>query len=238
MPENWKKDFMALVKNVASLSHGEIVVQQDKMEDDLSTIYITLMPKDGPYKHGHFEFEITDYSSYPDGCPNVQSETKIYHPNIEDGAVCFSMFDDWSSSYDLIDLAMGLLYLLKNPEVSDPLNSEFEGWESEEEFLEKVKKTLKGQVLGYTRNWHSIEGEDSEDESTDTEQDTNDTEDTPLTDPPQLDKIISLPPDSPLLSLAAASNLPVSPSSALTLYTTFAIGAALVFTIVIYKMIK
>ena len=231
---------MALIKNVSSLSHGEIVVQQDKMEDDLSTIYITLMPKDGPYKHGHFEFEIADYSSYPDGCPNVQSETKIYHPNIEDGAVCFSMFDDWSPSYDLIDLSMGLLYLLKNPEISDPLNSEFDGCESQEEYLERVRKTLKGQVQEYPKNWHPIEGEDSGDELTDTEEDKNDKEDTPLPETPQPDKITTLPSvDSPLVPAGAASPThPLYPASSVTLYTTFAIGAAVIFTIVVYKMVK
>ena len=227
---------MALIKNVSSLSQGEIVIQQDKMEDDLTTIYIILMPKDGPYKHGHFEFEITDYSNYPDGCPNVQSETKIYHPNIEDGAVCFSMFDDWSSSYDLTDLAMGLLYLLKNPEISDPLNSEFEGCESQEEYLERVKKTLKGQVLEYTRNWHPIEGESSGDESSDTEQDTNDKEDTPVPDTPKITSLLSV--DSPPIPAAPTPTLPPYSASALTLYTTFAIGAVIVFTLVVYKMVK
>ncbi|KAI6649368.1 NEDD8-conjugating enzyme ubc12 [Oopsacas minuta] len=236
---SWNRDFLALVKNVSSLSHGEIVVQHDKMEDDINTIYILLKPKDGPFKHGHFEFEISDYSSYPDGCPNVESQTKIYHPNIEDGAVCFSMFDDWSSSYDLTDLAMGLLFLLKNPEISDPLNSEFEGWETEDTFRENVRKSLKGQYGEYPKNWHCLEGEDidSGDESSDNEHNDTADKDPPSPDPPQPDKT----PVTIETTIADPIPTPESiqqPYSKLTINTTFAIGAALIFTIVIYKMVK
>ena len=238
MPENWNRDFIALVKNVSSLSHGEIIVEQDKMGDDLSIIFVLLKPKDGPFKHGHFQFEISDYSSYPTGCPNVESQTKIYHPNIEDGSVCFSMFDDWDASYDLTDLAMGLLYLLKNPEISDPLNSEFEGWETEESFQENVRKTLKGQNPDYPRNWHPFDGEESGDESSgDEPEDKDDKDDTPTQDPPQPDKT-PVPIDTPPVFPTTTPDQYIQPYSKLAINATYVMGAVLIVSVIAYKMMK
>ena len=52
--------------------------------------------------------------------------------------VCLSMLDEWTGDMDLEDIVMGLLFLMQNPQIDDPLNGNFRGDEKYPDFVRKV----------------------------------------------------------------------------------------------------
>ena len=85
------------------------------------------------------------------GVPTVTCLTNIYHPNIDPTEtwvnVCMNIFDDWPPCYGLQDCIQGLLFLLHNPNLSDPLSPYFDGSLDEEEFARNVRKSLLGEEV-------------------------------------------------------------------------------------------
>lgn len=66
--------------------------------DDLTNLRITLTPPENtPYEDGVFFLKVTIPPQYPSSPPNIQFETKIYHPNItEEGQICLGQLKaDW-----------------------------------------------------------------------------------------------------------------------------------------------
>lgn len=55
--------------------------------------------------------------------------------------VCLSMLDEWTGDMDLEDIVMGLLFLMQNPQIDDPLNGNFRGDEKYPDFVRKVHFT-------------------------------------------------------------------------------------------------
>lgn len=92
--------------------------------NDFTDLRVTLTPPDNtPYEDGIFFLTVTIPSRYPSSPPNIEFETKIYHPNItKDGKICFGDFkNEWKSTYTLKDAIDFVYYLLKNPDWDDPL---------------------------------------------------------------------------------------------------------------------
>ena len=77
--------------------------------------------------------------------------TNIYHPNIDptdcDDNVCLNIFNEWLPCYGLQDCIQGLLFLLHNPNLTDPLSPYFDAFYDEEEFAKNVRKSLMGEVV-------------------------------------------------------------------------------------------
>lgn len=149
------KHYYQLAKNIASLSHDQAKVEETEEDsrDSLDTIRVSITPDSGPYRGGKFVFELDTSDGYPTCPPRVYAITRMYHPNVElagpedeeDGAVCLNLLDDlWTSSMTLEDVVQGLLFLMHNPNLDDPLSSIFIGTEKEEEFLRMVRFSLRG----------------------------------------------------------------------------------------------
>jgi len=145
----YQRDLKKLILSLDSLTNGQASVTVD--EENVCKFTLTIVPNDGLYRNGKFDFEISfdDPSSYPEQLPLVMCRTPIYHPNIDndydDTNVCLSLFDEWDSN-SLADIVQGLLFLFYNPNLEDPLSSLFDGSEAEDEFAENVRLSLMGEL--------------------------------------------------------------------------------------------
>ena len=148
------KHYRDLARTIGSFSNDQACLKElaDDQDLDLETVFVTVSPKDGPYRGGKFDFEFDLSEGYPTCPPIVHCQTHIYHPNIDfcddQGDVCLNLLDElWTPDMSLEDVVQGVLFLLYNPNVEDPLNSMFTGSESEEEFLENVRASLRGEEV-------------------------------------------------------------------------------------------
>jgi len=77
--------------------------------------------------------------------------TNIYHPNIDPTEhyenVCLNILNDWPPSYGLQDCIQGILFLLYNPNLADPLSPYFDDFYDEEEFAKNVRMSLRGESV-------------------------------------------------------------------------------------------
>lgn len=138
------KDFHKLMKSIASFSNNQANVAH--YEENLDAIRVEIVPNDGLYYGGKFEFEIKAID-YPKAAPNVSCITQIYHPNIDDqGEICLNLFSEWAETNTLEDCVQGLLFLLYNPNLEDPLNPLFDPeYDTDfEVFAENVRLSLLG----------------------------------------------------------------------------------------------
>lgn len=158
----YQRDLKKLIVSLDSLTNGQASVKVD--DENVCKFTLTIVPNDGPYRNGKFDFEISfdDPSSYPADLPEVLCTTPIYHPNIDNDQndangtnVCLSLFDEWDSN-SLADVVQGLLFLFYNPNIEDPLSSLFDGSETQDEFTERVRMSLMGELeidgVVFTRN--------------------------------------------------------------------------------------
>ena len=183
----YQRDLKRLIVSLDSLTNGQASVTVD--EENVCKFTLTVIPNDGLYHNGKFDFEISfdDPSSYPADVPLVICTTPIYHPNIDNDEyestnVCVSLFDDWDSN-SLADIVQGLLFLFYNPNLEDPLSSLFDGSESQDEFAERVKMSLTGELevdgVTFARNQVTDESTPPADNNTvNTPVDTSDTQET------------------------------------------------------------
>lgn len=172
------KHYRDLARNIESFSDGQAKLKERNGDDDcsLDVISVTLAPKTGLYRGGKFDFELDVSTEYPACPPVVHCMTQIYHPNIdfsdESGEVCLNLLDElWTSNMTLEDVIQGLLFLLQNPNIEDPLNCMFTGSEDEEEFQQNVRKSLRGEEVDgvpFERNL-SASYEDSDDKGDENE---------------------------------------------------------------------
>ena len=141
------KDFHKLMKNIASFSNNQANVAQ--FEEALDEFKVEITPNDGLYSGGKFEFEIR-VTDYPQKAPTVTCGTQIYHPNIdENGEICLNLFSEWAETNTLEDCIQGLLFLLYNPNLEDPLSPWFDPeFDTDLElFAENVRLSLEGGVV-------------------------------------------------------------------------------------------
>ncbi|XP_038045822.1 NEDD8-conjugating enzyme ubc12-like [Patiria miniata] len=146
------KDFHRLMKNIAGMSGGQARLVEWDETDLKKGISVSVIPDSGLYKDGEFIFSILCGSRYPQQAPEVCCKTYVYHPNIENdeqGSICLSMLDDehWSRSMTLEDVVQGILFLMHNPNLEDPLNTVFNPCMDEEEFADNVRLSLEGGIL-------------------------------------------------------------------------------------------
>merc|ERR1712146_96926 len=93
---------------------------------------------------------------YPYKPPKVTCETKILHPNIEldSGKVCLNLLrEDWRPVLTLTDVFQSLLFLMYEPNPTDPLNKEAARLfhDDKEQFERKVAQSLKGGIVDGVR---------------------------------------------------------------------------------------
>ena len=155
------KHYRLLARNIAIISDGQARLNTDGekayYQDSLTSVSVTLSPLSGPYRGGEFDFEIDISTGYPTYPPVVRCQTNIYHPNINsygyeagdgEGEVCLNLLDQlWDADMSLEDVVQGLLFLLHQPNLEDPINSMFGGAEDEEEFVNNVRRSLRGEEV-------------------------------------------------------------------------------------------
>ena len=173
------KHYRDLARSIGSFSNGQACLKDlaDGEDLDLETVCVTVSPNDGPYRGGKFDFEFDLSDGYPTSPPAVHCQTQIYHPNIDwcddQGEVCLNLLDElWTQDMTLEDVVQGILFLLYNPNIEDPLSSMFTGAECEEEFLDNVRMSLRGEEVDgveFSRNLpDGYESDSTADEDTET----------------------------------------------------------------------
>lgn len=155
------KDFHKLMKNIASFSNNQANVAH--YEETLDEFKVEITPNDGLYSGGKFEFEVK-VQDYPQKAPAVTCNTQIYHPNIdENGEICLNLFSEWAETNTLEDCIQGLLFLLYNPNLDDPLSPWFDPeFDTDlEVFAENVRISLEGGVVEGNQFERNLVVEDS-----------------------------------------------------------------------------
>ena len=98
---------------------------------------------------------------FPELAPEIQCLTDIYHPNIEiqanGGDVCISLVDDWTPSNTIEDIIMGLLFLLYNPNISDPLSGMIPRDMPQEDFKNNQVKIMQGEKVNELFEGYNLE---------------------------------------------------------------------------------
>lgn len=94
--------------------------------NDLFYFLVTLIPDEGLYKKGIFQFSFKIPGDYPHEPPKSKCLNKIYHPNIDlEGNVCLNILrEDWKPVLSLVSVLMGLQHLFLEPNAEDPLNKD------------------------------------------------------------------------------------------------------------------
>lgn len=102
--------------------------------------------------------------------PIVTCLTDIYHPNIDTSSdsgygdssnVCLNMLDIHSQYFGLDGVVLGLIFLLKNPNLEDPLSPYFEGYDDIDDYSRNVEKYLKGEAVDgklFVTNFRVVDG--------------------------------------------------------------------------------
>lgn len=139
--------FSNLVRSIENVSDGQATIIFN--DENISEFCVNIQPKDGPYAGGKLSFNFKLPITYPSTAPKIVCTTKVYHPNIDDeGDICLSVINDWSGSKnDLIDCIQGLLFILYNPNLDDPLSPYFAPGEDLKTFLQNVRASLNGEEV-------------------------------------------------------------------------------------------
>lgn len=143
-----KRHLKELIQYVDLVSDNQGKVSIDD-EQDYRFFSLTITPKEGPYRNAGIDFGFKLKTSYPNTAPKIKCLNTIYHPNIDDeGDICLSILNEWCpETHDLLDCLQGLLFILYNPNLEDPLSPFFAPDENEAEFLDTVRMTLAGGVF-------------------------------------------------------------------------------------------
>lgn len=103
----------------------------------------------------------------------VWCNTDVYHPNIdstedwygeESTNVCLNLLENgvWNKSYGLEGAVLGLLFLMHNPNLTDPLSPYFDGVDDWTLFEENVRKYMAGEefddISFDTRDFRVVDG--------------------------------------------------------------------------------
>jgi len=149
------KELHHLYGEIKDLTEGQCRMSDLDFDEEITTpdirFIVSVIPDSGPYKSGKFDFLVKVPPRYPISAPSIKCVTHIYHPNIDDcGEICLSLFDDWCADFNCImHCVYGLLYLLKNPNLEDPLSPYFcpEDAEDMDTFYKNVRTSLEGGVV-------------------------------------------------------------------------------------------
>uniref|UniRef100_A0A7S3FGQ9 UBC core domain-containing protein n=1 Tax=Prasinoderma singulare TaxID=676789 RepID=A0A7S3FGQ9_9VIRI len=168
--EKQKKEAEAAKEGVKKQTAGELRVQKDMTELNLSSttsiafpkgpdhlldFEVTLMPNEGYHAGGEFVFSFAIAPVYPHEAPKVKCLTKCYHPNIDlDGNVCLNILrEDWKPVLSINSIVYGLQHLFLDPNPDDPLNQEAAKVlrEDPRQFAANVRRSMMG---GYVCGTH------------------------------------------------------------------------------------
>eukprot|EP01024_Parvocaulis_polyphysoides_P053081 TRINITY_DN5275_c0_g1_i2.p4 TRINITY_DN5275_c0_g1~~TRINITY_DN5275_c0_g1_i2.p4 ORF type:complete len:122 (-),score=15.56 TRINITY_DN5275_c0_g1_i2:326-691(-) len=114
-----------------------------------------MVPDDGVYKNGCFQFDFNIAHGYPHEAPKVKCLTKVYHPNIDlEGNICLNILrEDWKPVLNINQILWGLQYLFLEPNPDDPLNKDAA------EYFRRDRKRFEIVVQRAITSGASIEGE-------------------------------------------------------------------------------
>lgn len=219
------KHYRLLAKNIDSLSDGQAWLKPsdedaDQADDMLTIVLVRLAPRSGPYRGGQFDFELDLSDGYPASPPVVRALTPIYHPNVDcsddcsEGDVCLNLLDElWNADMTLEDVVQGLLFLLHEPNLEDPLGSMFNGTDDEEVFHQTVRESLRGgmEIEGVYFERNLVDGYTSENEEENDDAPGNQDAEPVLTEVTQSSNLCSELDQMPLTSNTPPSVSPPSP---------------------------
>ncbi|KAG7662949.1 UBC12 [[Candida] subhashii] len=154
--------------STARVSAAQLRVQKDLTELDLpKSIKITfpnsndffnfnlrIIPQEGYYKNGKFQFKIEINNNFPIDPPKIKCLNKIYHPNIDlDGNICLNILrEDWSPVLSLNSVLIGLNFLFLEPNPNDPLNKDAANMlvKDKLQFKRNVENSMRGGYIDST----------------------------------------------------------------------------------------
>lgn len=149
-------------ENSAKVSAAQIRLQKDITELDLPesvsitfpdpsdffNFFIRIVPQQGFYKGGAFDFKVEVNNNFPIEPPKIKCLNKIYHPNIDlDGNICLNILrEDWSPVLGVNSVLIGLNFLFLEPNPNDPLNKEAANVlvKQRGQFQRNVEKSIRG----------------------------------------------------------------------------------------------
>ena len=120
--------------------------------DNLREFNVEITPLEGLWRQAKYKFNVEVSTAYPHSPPKVKCETKILHPNIEleTGKVCLNILrENWTPVLTLMEIFQSLLFLLYEPNPTDPLNRDAARLfhDDKEQFERKVARSLKGGMI-------------------------------------------------------------------------------------------
>ena len=85
---------------------------------------VYIMPDEGYWAGGRFQFSISIPANYPHEAPKVHCDTKSYHPNLDlEGNVCLNILrEEWKPILSVSAVVHGLQFLFLEPNPEDRLN--------------------------------------------------------------------------------------------------------------------
>ena len=104
---------------------------------------VYIMPDEGFWEGGRFQFSIAIPANYPHEAPKVHCDTKSYHPNLDlEGNVCLNILrEEWKPILSVSAVVHGLQFLFLEPNPEDPPEPE-EGEEGESMDAERAYSVL------------------------------------------------------------------------------------------------
>jgi ubiquitin-conjugating enzyme E2 M len=143
------------IKTLETLSNIIFIPSPD---NDLFSFTIAITAEEGYWKGGTCSFCFDIPQNYPFKAPKIKCIERIYHPNVDsEGRVCLSLLrEDYSPALSLEHFVQGLLFILYNPNFSDPLEEHIAllYQTNPKQFVRNVKSSLRGTVIdrvAYTR---------------------------------------------------------------------------------------
>ena len=115
-----------ITKDIHELELPETCRMEFSDPDDLLNFCLVIVPDEGFYRGGRFQFFFKIGPNYPYEPPKVKCSNKIYHPNIDlEGNICLNILrEDWTAAMTVNVIVYGLQYLLLEPNPEDALNLE------------------------------------------------------------------------------------------------------------------
>lgn len=107
------------------LDNSQITQQQSGAES--ISFYCRIVPKEGAYCDGRFDFRFDIPNEYPFRAPSITATTPLFHPNVDasNGAVSLRLVStDWSPVVRLETLVLGVVLLFVEPNMDSAVNQQ------------------------------------------------------------------------------------------------------------------
>eukprot|EP00466_Bigelowiella_natans_P007142 jgi/Bigna1/91690/estExt_fgenesh1_pg.C_1130036 len=143
-----QKDIEELMENRSKLS--EVATRIEFGSGSKLKFKVMVYPSKGPYKDGHFVFNVAVPEDYPFSAPEVYSTFPIFHPNIclQTGKVGLKilMKHGWKPTFTVDKVIRGFAGLFLSPELETAINSHCAKMMNTDNstFHKTVKTTMKG----------------------------------------------------------------------------------------------